>query len=445
MTDSTRLDRAANGPGLIFMACFFCLMIVSVVIARLYARRLTRAGFGVDDWLAIAALMSVLALNGIFIVGIARGAITGQSSDVEHLAYFKYAFLTTEKITFGLIKLSLLFLLKRIFGPSKRVVRHCWFMIGVISAWSVSFFFATVFECGIQWSWNWAPIDIFQAQCTKTLKMLTVFTTTDVLTDFVIMFMPVPLIWNLHISTKKKLGVTSIFMVGLFTIGAGIARMHIYLVISYGQEDSLAFIADFTLAILWSEIEANVAMVVCCMPTLVPVIGKLNNGLTSRLCPTRLGQWSILSAGRDVDEVPNFDVELSIASTTRGVTPWRGGERVVAEAGYSRVEEQLKWGYGERFKLPLPERSKGDTSSRLSGGGTSISLIAILYCYASNFTKGVPIIACWASNECAWYAVPTGSTGEEILVAFGPWLRGHFESLEADLLKLHPLEDLMAW
>lgn len=170
----------------------------------------------------------MLALNGIFLGGTIQGAITGHSpvvddwpvtTELEHLAQkYKYAFQTTEKIAFGLIKLSLLFLWKRIFSRARLFVIFCWVMIGVISAWCIAFFFSTLFQCGTQWDWNWAPIGFFLTECADTLDMLTAFTATDLFTDFIIMFMPVPLIWKLRMPMRKKLGVTSIFMVGLLSV-----------------------------------------------------------------------------------------------------------------------------------------------------------------------------------------------------------------------------------
>ena len=67
-------------------------------------------------------------------------------------------------------------------------------MIGVIIAWSMTFFLATVFQCGVNWSLNWAPIGMFLTQCSNTLNMLTVFTATDIITDLIIIFMPVPMV-----------------------------------------------------------------------------------------------------------------------------------------------------------------------------------------------------------------------------------------------------------
>ncbi|KAI1089105.1 hypothetical protein F5B19DRAFT_468782 [Rostrohypoxylon terebratum] len=356
MAYSTHLRLVSNRPGLIALASFFCVITITAVTSRFHARWITRAGFATDDWLTLVALGFVLALNGIFIAGTVQGAITGHSpiendwpvtTELEHLAQkYKYAFQTTEKVTFGLIKLAILFLWKRIFGPAGWFVRLCWCMIVIICAWSISFFFATLFQCGTEWTWNWAPIGIFLTQCTNTLNMLTVFTATDLLTDFIIMFMPVPLIWKLHMPTRRKIGVTCIFMLGLFTIGAGIARMYIYLVTSYDKEDNPDFIADFTLFILWSEIEVNVAMVVCCLPTLAPIIGKFNEGLITLLGPSHPSHWTLLSSGRAASKISDIGVELPVASKTRtfspaGLTinetvPWEGDPRMVTEAGYNK-------------------------------------------------------------------------------------------------------------
>ncbi|KAI1443637.1 alpha/beta-hydrolase [Annulohypoxylon stygium] len=60
---------------------------------------------------------------------------------------------------------------------------------------------------------------------------------------------------------------------------------------------------------------------------------------------------------------------------------------------------------------------------------------------AGKFSKGVPIITSWVTNEGAWYVPPIASTDEEVLGSFGLWLTGHSESTKAKLLELYPLED----
>ncbi|KAJ5205566.1 hypothetical protein N7472_002014 [Penicillium cf. griseofulvum] len=312
------LPHANDRSGLIIMTSIFFLTGIFAVLLRFYSRRLTKVPLGPDDWFALSSLLFVIALNGIFLSGTIQGAITGHSIVIDNwpqpsaletlVQKYKYAFQTTEKIAFGLIKLSILFLWKRMLSPIRSFQLFCWVMIVIVAAWSISFFFATLFQCGTHWDWNWAPIGFFLTECTDTLNMLTVFCGTDLLTDFVIMFMPVPIIWKLQMSVKKKVGVTSVFMVGIFTIGAGVARTYIYLVTSYDKEDNPDFIADFTLFILWSEIEVNVAMIVCCMPVFGPVLGQCRDTLYRRFGRSKEGEFGLLG-------------HSTSASTNDGKTP----------------------------------------------------------------------------------------------------------------------------
>ncbi len=118
---------------------------------------------------------------------------------------YKYGFQTTEKIAFGLIKLSILFLWRRIFGHVRTFNIVSWVMVGIIIAWSLTFFIATVFQCGVNWSLNWAPITLFLTECSNTLDMLTVFTATDIITDLLIIAMPIPMVCKIRKDLRTKI------------------------------------------------------------------------------------------------------------------------------------------------------------------------------------------------------------------------------------------------
>ncbi|CAI7579379.1 unnamed protein product [Penicillium crustosum] len=60
---------------------------------------------------------------------------------------------------------------------------------------------------------------------------------------------------------------------------------------------------------------------------------------------------------------------------------------------------------------------------------------------AGKFTKGIPIIASWVTNDGAWYALPTTATDHEVLGSFGLWLHKLSESTKEKLLHLYPLDD----
>jgi hypothetical protein len=122
-----------------------------------------------------------------------------------------------------------------------------------------------------------------------------------------------------------------------------------YLVTSYDKEHNPDFIADFTLCILWSEIEANVAMMVCCMPTLGPVLGKLRRKLVPLVPSPRIRRWVLLSSQRQDSKFSKNDMESSIAATSntthpannpsRHIAPWPEPPRTVTAASYSDTEQ----------------------------------------------------------------------------------------------------------
>ncbi|KAJ5783754.1 uncharacterized protein N7518_009431 [Penicillium psychrosexuale] len=60
---------------------------------------------------------------------------------------------------------------------------------------------------------------------------------------------------------------------------------------------------------------------------------------------------------------------------------------------------------------------------------------------AGKFTKGIPLIASWVTNDGAWYAPPTTATDDEVLGSFGLWLHKLSESTKEKLLHLYPLVD----
>ena len=81
--------------------------------------------------------------------------------------------------------------------------------------------------------------------------------------------------------------------------------MYIYLVTSYDPASNPDFIADFTLFILWSEIEVNVAMIVSCMPVLTPIATRLRDGVLAVL-----GRQLASSDGKVLEECRGAEARL---------------------------------------------------------------------------------------------------------------------------------------
>ena len=137
-------------------------------------------------------------------------------------------------LTLGFVKLSFMFFYQRIFRPSdsKHFDRIMFTVVAIVVAWTVAFFFAQMFACGVHFDYLWTtfPNQLNHGQCVKTLIMQNAFAISDFITDLIVLVFPLPLvrlinppdhcrvdhlqIWKLRLSRSRKLGVTGIFLLG---------------------------------------------------------------------------------------------------------------------------------------------------------------------------------------------------------------------------------------
>ena len=127
------------------------------------------------------------------------------------------------------VKLSCMFFYRRVFraGGTKIFDAMMFSVVAVIVIWTVSFFFALPFGCRLHFDYLWTSL-ANEAKCVKSLELQNGFAISDVITDFLVLIFPIPLVskaasskqgmadylqvWKLQMSTARRLGVTSIFL-----------------------------------------------------------------------------------------------------------------------------------------------------------------------------------------------------------------------------------------
>ena len=117
-------------------------------------------------------------------------------------------------ITYVIIKLSGILLYRRLFVGSL-FNRYFLVLYVVIMLWSLSFFFAFAFQCGTDITHWWTSAATIKAYCDNTNAVNLGFVISDVLTDAMILMIPIPIIWNLQMSTVNKVGLSGVFLLGL--------------------------------------------------------------------------------------------------------------------------------------------------------------------------------------------------------------------------------------
>lgn len=84
----------------------------------------------------------------------------------------------------------------------------------VIICWTVSFFFATIFQCiPISTFWNYFFWDA-GSKCFHVYDFYLGITVSDLITDVLILALPIPLVWRLQLPVKQRIAVGGMFLTG---------------------------------------------------------------------------------------------------------------------------------------------------------------------------------------------------------------------------------------
>ena len=93
------------------------------------------------------------------------------------------------------VKLSYIFFYRRVFraGGTKIFDAMMFAVVVIIIAWTVSFLFVFIFECGIHLDYLWTSL-ANEAKCAKTSELENGFAISDVITDVIVLVFPIPLV-----------------------------------------------------------------------------------------------------------------------------------------------------------------------------------------------------------------------------------------------------------
>ncbi|KAL5389689.1 hypothetical protein DPSP01_002184 [Paraphaeosphaeria sporulosa] len=115
----------------------------------------------------------------------------------------------------GLVKLSVVFLYRRIFNVVRTFKIYSLTLIVLLAGWTVAFLFANIFQCSVHISALWGSAEGILRYCKTSGPASYGFVVSDIITDVLVLVSPVPIVWHMKVSTGRKLGITGIFGLGL--------------------------------------------------------------------------------------------------------------------------------------------------------------------------------------------------------------------------------------
>ncbi|GAQ42207.1 hypothetical protein AtubIFM55763_003599 [Aspergillus tubingensis] len=259
---------ATRAPGIIACASITMAASAAGVILRVIARSITSMRLGLDDYFIIVGLFFNVAFSVSIYITIHYGM-------GKHIVYVTDAKGLTLSITIAecfyclaicFTKLSILTFYGRIF-PQRWFRLMTWFMAFVVVAYNFCSVLATWLQC-VPLSHAWDPS--VPATCIDYYAVVVFSGVTNVVTDFIILSMPLSVIHQLHMSSRKKRMLASVFALGFGTCIASILRC-----IEAQALNSTDSSWDLQGAIDCTSVEICVAMITACMPSMRPLVSKI--------------------------------------------------------------------------------------------------------------------------------------------------------------------------
>ncbi|KFZ12073.1 hypothetical protein V501_04395 [Pseudogymnoascus sp. VKM F-4519 (FW-2642)] len=234
-------------------------------ILRLFARYKLRVRIEADDYLCFTALF---LLYGMLIQLILWVAIGGNGTHIKYLSpetllTFGKIFIANQFTYFALVpilKISFISFYRRIFFTSHRFnVISCTF-IWIIGIWGAGIFLICALQCRpLRGYWDKS----IEAHCINGNVFFIVNQGFNVVMDFVILALPLPIIFNLKRAWQDKLALTGIFALGGFVCFASIYRIVVLFYIDPADPTHTVYRAT-----LWTHIEPSVGLICSCLPTI---------------------------------------------------------------------------------------------------------------------------------------------------------------------------------
>lgn len=116
--------------------------------------------------------------------------------------------------TIGVVKISTLLMFARIF-PTQKFKRILWIVGLFISTYSTIMVITTIFQCRpVKKVWDQTT----QGDCIDIRKVWIVMASMNVLTDFLLLCLPLPQLWGLQMRRGTKLQLIGIFSIGSLSV-----------------------------------------------------------------------------------------------------------------------------------------------------------------------------------------------------------------------------------
>ncbi|KAI0380182.1 hypothetical protein F5Y04DRAFT_100416 [Hypomontagnella monticulosa] len=258
----------------------FYILDIAALALRVWARHVKRASWRFNDYAVFIAAIFGTGYFAICWLTATRGGLGYPITVVapaERLiirkGFFAGWLLQTWANSF--VRLSILDFLLHIFPRDRRFRFAVYFFEAAAIAYLVACTIAWLATCRpIRFNWELGT-DVAQHCGNLSLKFL-LSAIFNLVLDVCILILPMPMLWTLHMSARKKVAITLVFGLGIFVCFATAWRT--YHVVKFSSPESqLNFTQTVVEDALWSGLEITLGIINACLPVMPPVANRIPN------------------------------------------------------------------------------------------------------------------------------------------------------------------------
>ncbi|CAI6339121.1 unnamed protein product [Periconia digitata] len=254
---------------------FMIIGILSVAL-RFVSRVKIGAKLCKDDWLILAAMVCLIAHATSCMItpsfGVGRHVLL--VTNVHGIVAANLAEATSYSTNLMFTKLSILALYYRIFSLTRGWIPTLWAFAVFVIALGITQPLVYIFHCiPIQWSWDENTPNM---KCIDFSLAIAVLGTIHIITDWLLLLLPIPVVWSLRLGQRAKISICALFAVGGAVCIISIIRVRKAHELK-GVDPTWNFVPVQSL----STVEGSIGILAACMPTWRPLFRFVGQGLSS--------------------------------------------------------------------------------------------------------------------------------------------------------------------
>ncbi|KAL2150090.1 hypothetical protein VTH82DRAFT_7766 [Thermothelomyces myriococcoides] len=253
-------QRAVLGVGFTFTS----LAIIACVL-RALARRVAHRSLDSSDWCIFAACVVTTAYQAINITSRVIRVVLSQLLLAVQILW---------AVSLSLSKISILILYAKIFSvPAFIWAARITTVFIIMWALTTSIMGLTICQ---PFAFNWDPT-IPGGHCGNQVLSYKITGVLNLVTDIVVLLLPMPYLYGLNLALYKKLVLMVTFAVGLFTCIVSVIRIKELSSIDYSD-----ITYNVPMSLIFSALEPSLAVTLACVPLLRPLVSRITgSGLRS--------------------------------------------------------------------------------------------------------------------------------------------------------------------